>query len=138
MMGRAAAFGRLRRPATLVLVGGASTLAYAALAWLGMRWLALPAAIVSLIAYALAAAGSYFAHRRFTFAVSGGHGAAPARFAALSLAGYAIAFAAPLLLTDIMGHPPIWAILLTSLAVPVINAVALARLVFRAPLMSPE
>ncbi len=133
----AASLRRLRRPATLAVVGGLSTLLYAALAFLGTHLTPLPAAVASLMAYGSAAGLSYLAHRAFTFRLSGSHAGAPLRFAALSLAGYGIAFAAPLLLTDMAGYPPILPILVTCIAVPVFNAWALARLVFRAPLTSP-
>lgn len=125
---------RLKRPLTLGLVGLGSTALYAALAFLGADAFGLPPAPVSLIAYMIAGFASYLAHRHFTFAVSGEHGAAPARFALLSLAGYAIAFLAPLVLSHGLGYPPLMPILITCVAVPVINALALSRLVFGKPL----
>ncbi len=125
---------RLRRPLTLLAVGAMATLLYAVLAAFGASHTRLPAALVSLMAYVLAAGCSYVAHRVFTFNVTGNHGDAPARFATLSLAGYTIAFLAPLILTDMLGWPPIWPIAVTCIAVPLFNAWALSRLVFRAPL----
>lgn len=126
---------RLRRPVTFMLVGGMATLLYAALATLGTQLTALPSSLVSLLAYALAACCSYLAHRFFTFNVTGSHGDAPARFATLSLAGYGIAFAAPLILSDGLGWSPVWPIAVTCIAVPLFNAWALSRLVFRVPLL---
>jgi putative flippase GtrA len=121
---------------TLALVGLGATALYALLALIGAALTAMPAAAVSLLAYALAGAASYLAHRRLTFAVTGAHGDAPARFAALSLAGYGLAFALPALLTDLLGYPAWLPILATCVLVPLINALALSRLVFRKPLFS--
>jgi putative flippase GtrA len=126
---------RLRRPLTLLAVGAMATLLYAALAVFGASQTHLPASLVSLMAYALAAGCSYLAHRFFTFNVTGSHGDAPARFATLSLAGYAIAFLAPLILTDMLGWPSPWPIAVTCIAVPLFNAWALSRLIFRLPLL---
>jgi putative flippase GtrA len=125
---------RLRRPLTLLAVGVMATLLYAALAAFGASQTRLQAALVSLMAYALAAGYSYLSHRFYTFNVTGSHGDAPARFATISLAGYAIAFLAPLILTDLLGWPPLWPIAVTCIAVPLFNAWALSRLVFRVPL----
>jgi putative flippase GtrA len=126
---------RLKRPALLVLVGLAATLIYAGLALLLGEVLPLPAAMTSITAYALAAVASWFGHRRLTFAGETPPPDAPARFAALGLAGYALAFLLPLLLTDMLVLPGWIAIAATCVAVPILNALALSQLVFRAPLL---
>jgi putative flippase GtrA len=124
-----------RRLACLALVGGAATMLYALITLVGAALVAAPVALVSVFAYGIAAALSYAGHRLFTFGQRGPHGAAPLRFAGLSLAGYGIAFALPLLISDLGGVSPIVPVLLTSVVVPALNALALSRLVFRAPLI---
>lgn len=112
-------------------VGLLSTALYAALAAWGTARLHLAPAFASLVAYGLAGVFSYFAHRRITFRSNLGHRETSPRFVLVSLTGYAMALAAPLVLTDIAGLPPAVAIAFVSLAVPALNFVLLRRLVFR-------
>lgn len=129
---------RLMRLRRLVLVGAAATILYAALAWSGTVLLGLASPLASVLAYALAAAPSYFGHRLLTFQSTRPHREAAPRFAGLTILGYLIAFAAPAILTDVLGLNPSVAIIVVCVAVPAVNAVALSRLVFRAPLLGPR
>jgi putative flippase GtrA len=129
----------LARAPWLALVGGAATLAYMALAWSGTVLLSLPGSVASVLAYTLAALMSYAGHRRLTFRSSRPHREAAPRFIGVTALGYGIAFLLPLLLTDLIGAHPLIAIVLTCTAVPVLNALALSRLVFPgAPARGPE
>jgi putative flippase GtrA len=127
----------LRRPFILGLVGLGATILYGVVATTLAFLTTWPASIASLVGYTVSGVLSYLAHRRLTFRVEGSHGDAPWRFAALSAAGYGLAFAAPFILTDWLGYPVIVPVLLTCIGVPVVNAFALSRLVFRRPLIAP-
>ena len=127
--------GRWRRPLMLMVVGGAATLAYSSLAMLGTVITPWPTGVVSFLAYAIAGVLSYQGHRVLTFSITGGHGAAPVRFVALGALGSCVAFAVPALVTDGLGFPSIVSIALTCVVAPVLNAIALSRFVFRAPLL---
>ncbi|KAB0682636.1 GtrA family protein [Aureimonas leprariae] len=112
-------------------VGLLATALYAALASWGTASLDLPPAMASLFAYALAGVFSYFAHRRVTFRSNLRHRETSPRFALLSVSGYAIALAAPILLVDMAGLPAPVAFAFVSLAVPALNFLLMRRLVFR-------
>lgn len=122
----------------LVVVGGGCTALYLLLAWAGATLLGLPAGLASLAAYATAAGVSYAGHRVFTFRSGRPHRDAAWRFGLLAAAGYAVALAAPLALTDGLGAPPLASFLAVSVAVPVLNALALSRLVFARALTVPH
>jgi putative flippase GtrA len=111
------------------LVGIAATVLYATLALALTHWFfaSVPA---SLIAYAAAATFSYLAHKSITFFSTGAHRLEAPRFVVLTAVGIAIAFAAPLILTDMLALRPIFAVLLTCLLVPVVNFVVMDRWVF--------
>ena len=118
------------RLARMLVVGGTATVLYAVLTGIAARWLAWPAPLASLLAYAVASAFSYGAHRRFTFGSHRPHGEALPRFLALNLAGYGTALLVPLLVTGALGAP-VWAsVLVTCTVVPAANWVGLDRLVF--------
>jgi putative flippase GtrA len=106
------------RISRFALVGVVSTLLYA---------------LGSLVAYVLAGVFSYTAHRSFTFRSDRSHREAAPRFIGLSLVGYGIATAAPLLLTDWAGLPNVFAVALTSLVVPALNFVLMRAMVFVRP-----
>jgi putative flippase GtrA len=120
----------LARVPWLVLVGGAATITYMALAWSGTVLLSLPGSIASIIAYTLSTPVSYLGHRHLTFQSSRPHREAAPRFLGVSAFGYVVAFLVPWLLTDLIGAHPLIAIALTCTAVPVLNALALWRIVF--------
>ncbi|MER8671189.1 GtrA family protein [Mesorhizobium sp. M1156] len=73
---------------------------------------------------------SYLAHKLVTFASGGSHRSEAPRFFLLTATGFAVAYAAPALLTAKLGLPPIIAILVTCLLVPAINLLLLDRWVF--------
>lgn len=126
---------RQERLRWLVLVGAAATILYAVSAWAGTVLLGLASPVASLAAYAIAAALSYCGHRYLTFRSSRPHSEAAPRFAGVSALGYLLAFIVPALLTGFAGAPPLVAIIVVCIAVPVFNAVALSRIVFAAPLL---
>jgi putative flippase GtrA len=111
-------------------VGLVSTALYAALACWGTAQLHLAPSIASLLAYAAGAVFSYFGHRCITFRSRLPHRETSSRFAFFAVWGYAVALAAPLLLTDIGGLPAPVAVAFVSLAVPLLNFALLQRLVF--------
>lgn len=121
----------------LVAVGGACTALYVLLAFFGAELFGLPASLASLCAYATSAGVSYLGHRAFTFRSQRPHRDAAWRFGLLAAAGYAVALAAPLTLTDWLGAPPLASFLAVSVAVPALNALALSRLVFARALTVP-
>jgi putative flippase GtrA len=114
------------------LVGIAATALYAALAVLLMerRWIGLPAVYASLAAYAAAALFSYLAHKSVTFMSRGLHRTEAPRFVLLTAAGLAVAYAAPALLTGVLGLPGIAPVLVTCVLIPALNLLALDRWVF--------
>ncbi|RWM86429.1 MAG: GtrA family protein [Mesorhizobium sp.] len=114
------------------LVGIAATILYAALA-IGLvesKWIGFSPVQASLAAYAAAAVFSYFAHKSVTFMSNGSHRSEAARFLLLTATGFAVAYAAPALLTAKLGLPPIIAILVTCLLIPAVNLLMLDRWVF--------
>jgi putative flippase GtrA len=112
------------------LVGIAATTLYAFLAIALVKWIGFTPVQASLAAYAAAAVFSYLAHKSVTFMSSGSHRSEAARFILLTATGFAIAYAAPALLTAKLGLPPIIAILVTCLLIPAINLLMLDRWVF--------
>lgn len=112
------------------LIGAATTLLYAGLAWLFGRGLHWPAALASAAAYGACATLSYWGHRKLTFRSREPHRVALPRFAATTAGGYAAALAVPVVL-GAFGFGFELAILLTCLAIPLANFVVLDRLVFR-------
>jgi putative flippase GtrA len=129
---------RLGRVRQLALVGATATILYAAFAWAGTALLGLASPLASVLAYALAAAPSYWGHRLLTFRSSRPHREAAPRFAGVSALGYGTALVVPLLLTEALGAHPLLAICLVCIAVPVLNAIALSRIVFAAPLLGRQ
>ncbi len=131
---RPALAGLLSAPWRLVrfgLVGGVSTVIYAAFAWIFTVSLGMPAVLGSILAYCLAAVFSYNAHRRVTFRSDRPVAEEAPRFAGISLAGWIVAIISPLILTNGWGLPPVVAIVFASVAVPIMSFVGLERFVFR-------
>lgn len=130
--GRSTARIGLKLLARFGLVGIAATILYAALA-IGLvksEWIGFSPVQASLAAYAAAAVFSYLAHKSVTFMSSGSHRSEAARFLLLTATGFAVAYAAPALLTAKLGLPPIIAILVTCLLIPAVNLLMLDRWVF--------
>jgi putative flippase GtrA len=128
MIWRRLASARLSR---FALVGLASTILYAAITWTVTRELGVPAAVASLFAYALSAMFSYMAHRTFTFRATGRHVESAPVFAGISIVGYLVSTAVPLVLTDMLGAPLGLTILITCLPVPILSYFAMGRFAFR-------
>jgi putative flippase GtrA len=127
-------FSSSRRISRFALVGIGSTLIYALCAFFlsrGQGSAILPATSASVAAYAIAALFSYTGHKYFTFVSSGDHAMELPRFLLLTASGLAVAFVLPGLLTQMLGIPASIPILLTCVAVPVVNYVVLRRWVFR-------
>ncbi|AZO08676.1 MULTISPECIES: GtrA family protein [unclassified Mesorhizobium] len=124
--------GGLKLLARFASVGLVATILYAVLTavFAGSEWLGLAPVEASLWAYAAAALFSYLAHRSFTFMSAGPHRSQVPRFVLLTLAGLALAYAAPWLLTVTLGLPLAVPVLLTCLAIPALNLLVLDRWVF--------
>jgi putative flippase GtrA len=118
-------------------VGAVSTLAYALLAHLAMALLGWRPGLASLAAYAACMPISYWGHRRVSFRSTRGHGEAGPRFVLASAGGYGLAYLIPWLSTERMGLPAPVATALVCVAVPAVNALVMARLVFAARLLAP-
>ncbi|MER8388648.1 GtrA family protein [Mesorhizobium sp. M0166] len=123
----------LRLLARFGSVGIAATILYAvmATALVKSQRFDLSPVGASLVAYTVAALFSYLAHKFVTFASSGSHRTEAPRFFLLTATGFAVAYAAPALLTAKLGLPPIIAILVTCLLVPAVNLLMLDRWVFQ-------
>ena len=119
------------RLARFGVVGVGCSVLYAVAAWSLTTWAGLTAIMASVAAYTLAGIVSYLGQKLFTFRSGARHADAAPRFLALFAVGAAIAAAAPLVLTQRLGLPPIVAIGFTCGAVPLINYVVLGQLVFR-------
>ena len=119
------------RLSRFVLIGLASTVLYAVLAFVFAGTEGLGATGASVLAFALAAVFSYAGHKYVTFVSDGAHRLELPRFLVLSASGLAVAIALPGLLTEMLGMPAAIPILLTCLIVPVVNYVVLGRWVFR-------
>lgn len=130
--GRSTARAGLKLLARFGLVGIAATILYAvlAVALVESKWIGFSPVQASLAAYAAAAVFSYFAHKSITFMSNGSHRSEAARFVLLTATGFAVAYAAPALLTAKLGLPPIIAILATCLLIPAVNLLMLDRWVF--------
>jgi putative flippase GtrA len=126
--------GSIQRVFWFGTVGALSTALYAALTWVSATQLALPAAVSSLISYAIAAGVSYTGHRLLTFRFDTPHHQALSRFIVVSIIGYVTAFAIPGFVEVILQGPIELSIAITCVAIPIMNYLALSRLVFRATL----
>lgn len=112
-----------------IIVGGASTVLYAALT-LAFERADIALAPASAISYFAAGVFSFLGHRAFTFASHGFWLGEAARFAALNLAGLLAASAAPSILTNRFGLAPSYVIVVVCVTAPAINYLAMRSLVF--------
>jgi len=119
----------LREIVRFAIVGGASTLLYVALTVVLTR-ADIPLAEASLVSYVACGLVSFLGHRAFTFASRGSWAVEAARFAALNFAGVIASSAAPIVFTDRLGLPPIYAIAVTCAVAPAVNYLAMRALVF--------
>ena len=119
-----------RRLVWMGAVGGTATLTYAALTWFLASVASLPAALASLPSYAVAACVSYCGHRYLTFGSRRPHREAVSPFVALSVCGYALAFAIPGFFSGVLDAPIGLSILLTCIVVPLMNYLVMSHLVF--------
>ncbi len=122
-----------RRISRFALIGGASTLIYAACAFIlsgGIGPMILPAVLASIAAYAAAAIFSYAGHKYVTFVSGGAHVFEAPRFVALTALGLAISWFLPAVLVGGFGLAPLVPIMITCIVVPVLNYVVLDRWVF--------
>ncbi|MBM2710444.1 GtrA family protein [Mesorhizobium caraganae] len=121
------------RMSRFALIGVGSTLIYAVCAFVLSRGqeAILPATLASVAAYAIAALFSYTGHKYFTFMSGGDHAMELPRFLLLTASGLIVAVVLPGLLTQMLGIPAAIPILLTCIAVPIVNYIVLGRWVFR-------
>jgi putative flippase GtrA len=112
------------------LVGGTATAVYAVFTWVAVTLLGWPAPVGSLASYALAASLSYAGHRLVTFRDAAPSRRSGTRFTLIAALGYLAALVIPAFVTSLMGTPVEASILATCLAIPLMNYVALSRLVF--------
>lgn len=111
-------------------VGIAATLLYFVLALIMERAGLLGTTSASLVAYAVAALFSYFAHRNFTFGSTQPHGTAMPRFIVTTICGALLALALPLVLHDWLQWPAYVALAAVCIVIPVTNLVVLRLWVF--------
>lgn len=123
-----------RRISRFALVGLASTLLYAGLAFGFAQALdGVSMTGASLLAYAIAALFSYCGHKYLTFVSVGAHRIELPRFLALTTAGVVVVTLLPAVLSDGLGLSPAAPILLACIVIPVVNYVVLQGWVFREP-----
>lgn len=110
------------------LIGVGATVLYGVLALVLAR--ALAPVQASVAAYAVATLFSYLGHKFVTFMSDGAHRTEAPRFLMLSAVGFAIATVLPALFTNLLGWPPIVAVIATCIVVPLLNLLVLDRWVF--------
>lgn len=120
----------LRRLIWFAGIGGAATLAYAALAYVMTVPLGWPAALASAIAYSVCAAAGFVSHKRLTFRSSAPASGEMKRFALTSVAGYGLAAGLPWLLTQTLRYDPRIAIAAVCVLCPAVNFILLQAFVF--------
>ena len=123
----------LVRLAWFCCIGGATTLAYAALAWVLTVPLGWWPALASALSYALASLCSFASHRAFTFKSKAPVGSELGRYTATASLGYGLAIALPLGMTQMLHFDPSIAILLVCVTSSAVNYVLLNIFVFRRP-----
>jgi putative flippase GtrA len=119
----------LRRLFWFAGIGGAATLAYAALAWAMTVPLGWPAAL----AYSACAAAGFISHKRLTFASTAPAKGEMKRFAVTSAVGYGLAAGLPYLLTETLHYDPRVAIFAVCVLCPAVNFILLSAFVFAKP-----
>lgn len=112
------------------LVGGSATLAYAGLAWVMTVQLGWWPGLASAVAYALCGIASFASHKRLTFASSAPARPEIARFVAVTLLGYGLAYGVPQVLTENWHMNPLVAIAVVCVLCPALNYVMLRFFVF--------
>ena len=123
----------LRRLIWFVGIGGAATLAYAALAYAMTVPLGWPPALASALAYSACALATFVSHKRLTFQSNAPAAGEIKRFALTSIAGYGLAAGLPWLLTQTLHYDPRLAIAAVCVLCPALNFVLLSVFVFEAP-----
>ena len=121
----------LVRLAWFCCIGGATTLAYAAMAWALTVPLGWWPAVASAVAYALASLASFASHRAFTFKSKAPLQGELSRYIATSAFGYGLAITLPLVMTQMLHLDARIAILLVCIAASAVNFVLLNSFVFR-------
>lgn len=115
-----------------VCIGGATTLSYAALAWLLTVPLGWWPAAASAFAYALCSLGSFAGHKIFTFKSRAPVQGEISRYGATTALGYGLAIVLPLVMTQWLGLDPRIAIVLVCTTSSALNFVLLNLFVFKA------
>ena len=128
----------LVRFAWFCCIGGATTLAYAALAWLLTVRAEWPPAVASALAYAACSLCSFASHRIFTFKSKAPVRGELGRYAATAALGYGLAIALPLVLTQMLHFDPRVAIALVCVLVSAFNFALLNAFVFKPPASAPS
>ena len=123
----------LRRLFWFAGIGGAATLAYAALAWVMTMPLGWPPVLASALAYSACALATFASHKRLTFQSSAPAAGEIKRFAVTSAAGYGLAAGLPWLLTEVLQYDPRIAIAAVCALCPAVNFVLLNLFVFEKP-----
>ena len=123
----------LRRLFWFVGIGGAATLAYAALAFAMTVQLGWPPALASALAYSACAIATFISHKRLTFQSSAPASGEIKRFALTSVVGYGLAAGLPWLFTQTLHYDPRLAITAVCVLCPALNFVLLSLFVFDAP-----
>lgn len=113
------------------IIGIASTLLYAIIALVFAYSTAMPAALASLIAYAICGVFSYLGHRLFSFKSKAPVGKSTASFVVVGMLGYVIGVGVPWVGSDIMGYQPVISIALVCVLIPAMNFVLLNWFVFK-------
>ena len=119
------------RLSRFVLIGIASTVLYAVLAFVFAGMEGLGATGASVLAFALAAVFSYAGHKYVTFVSDGAHRLELPRFLVLSAIGLAVVSLLPAILSGLFGLPAAIPILLACIVIPAVNYVVLGKWVFR-------
>ena len=123
----------LRRLFWFAGIGGAATLAYAALAWVMTMPLGWPPVLASALAYSACALATFASHKRLTFQSSAPAAGEVKRFALTSAAGYGLAAGLPWLMTQVLHYDPRIAIAAVCVLCPAVNFVLLSLFVFERP-----
>lgn len=123
----------LRRLFWFAGIGGAATLAYAALAWVLTMPLGWPPVLASALAYSACAFATFASHKRLTFQSSAPASGEIKRFAATSAAGYGVAAGLPWLFTEVLQYDPRIAIAAVCVLCPAVNFALLSLFVFEKP-----
>jgi putative flippase GtrA len=119
------------RLSRFVLIGMASTVLYAVLAFTFTRMEGVGTTGASILAFALAAVFSYAGHKYVTFVSGDAHRLELPRFLALTAIGLAVVSLLPAILSGLFSFPTAVPILLACVVVPALNYIVLGNWVFR-------